>query len=391
MKKSVISCLLFLFALTATFGLVGCNKDNDKTAHRHAFTEQKAEQAYFASEATCTEPAKYYYSCSCGKSEGNNSHTFTSGKALGHQLGNWQTIDGKTVKKCTRNGCSYCETASQGLEYKVNQDDDTTCTITEKGTCTDKKITIPETIDGYTVTAIGEKAFKSYGIASVVIPDSVTSIAKSAFYECKHLLSVTIGSGVTFIGNSAFGGCETLVEIINNSSLNIEKGKRDNGDVAYNALNVKKGGASEIVAENDFLFYTYDNVNYLLSCLSESSILRLPENYNGQSYRIYKSAFFSSFDYSELIISAGATFIGNSSFSGNDKLRSVTIKNPEISIDKYAFAACRYLKKFIFNGTIQQWNNLKKSDDWDLYVGIENTGKSHPSYTVTCTDGTVNS
>ena len=46
---------------------------------------------------------------------------------------------------------------------------------------------------------------------SYTIPESVTSIGSSAFYNCDSLASVTIGNSVTSIGNSAFEDCDSLV------------------------------------------------------------------------------------------------------------------------------------------------------------------------------------
>ena len=47
----------------------------------------------------------------------------------------------------------------------------------------------------------------------IVIPNSVKSIGKSAFYGCSGLTSVTFGSGVTSIGNEAFSGCSGLTSV----------------------------------------------------------------------------------------------------------------------------------------------------------------------------------
>lgn len=49
---------------------------------------------------------------------------------------------------------------------------------------------------------------------SVTIPDSVTSIGSSAFYNCSSLTNVTIGNSVISIGSDAFYGCDSLTSIV---------------------------------------------------------------------------------------------------------------------------------------------------------------------------------
>ena len=72
------------------------------------------------------------------------------------------------------------------------------------GTCpTD--LVIPASIDGYSVTSIGDYAFSGNALTSVIIPDSVTSIGDHAF-SGNALTSVTIPDSVTSIGVGAFHG-----------------------------------------------------------------------------------------------------------------------------------------------------------------------------------------
>ena len=101
---------------------------------------------------------------------------------------------------------------SQGLKYWTKYDQ--TCVIMGIGTCTDQNVVIPPTIDGYTVTTIGNGAFRNCSeLTSIVIPDTVTGIEGGAFDYCTGLTSIEIPDSVTSIGDSAFRGCEGLTSI----------------------------------------------------------------------------------------------------------------------------------------------------------------------------------
>ena len=70
------------------------------------------------------------------------------------------------------------------------------------------------TIIPNSVTTIGRSAFSGCsGLTSVTIPNSVTTIGNFAFSDCTDLTSVTIPNSVTAIGNYAFFGCTGLTSV----------------------------------------------------------------------------------------------------------------------------------------------------------------------------------
>jgi hypothetical protein len=75
-------------------------------------------------------------------------------------------------------------------------------------------VTIPNNINGLTVTTIGLDAFNILtSLTCVTIPDSVTTIGINAFSSCYSLTNVTIGNSVTSIGVFAFGECYSLTSV----------------------------------------------------------------------------------------------------------------------------------------------------------------------------------
>lgn len=87
--------------------------------------------------------------------------------------------------------------------------------ITEFLPTTARAVTIPTSMDGHPVTAIGEGAFGGSTLTGLNIPKSVITISDDAFRDCTLLKSVDFedGSLLIHIGNSAFRGCSSLKEI----------------------------------------------------------------------------------------------------------------------------------------------------------------------------------
>lgn len=82
-------------------------------------------------------------------------------------------------------------------------------------TGSENEIAIPETIDGYTVTAIDEFAFfMNTVLTGITIPSTVEVIDDYAFFHCTSLSELNLpADGTLTIGTSAFEGCINLLEV----------------------------------------------------------------------------------------------------------------------------------------------------------------------------------
>jgi hypothetical protein len=106
-------------------------------------------------------------------------------------------------------------------DFKVFMKDGKSVVITEYAG-SKQAVRIPPTIQRLPVTRIGESAFSFKNLASVTIPDGVTTIEGLTFFSCTSLTGVTVPNSVTSIGREAFSGCTSLVSVtIPNSVIGI--------------------------------------------------------------------------------------------------------------------------------------------------------------------------
>ncbi len=190
-----------------------------------------------------------------------------------------------------------------GLHYSESGD---TVKITEYvGDATE--VEIPDTIDGKTVTEIGEYAFLSTNVESVKIPDGVTSIGMYAFRNCGALKNINIPESVTSIGQGAFFSCWNLENIKLPSGITsispetfVSCSKLTNITIPENVVSI--GNAA---------FY---------QCMSLSSI-EIPKNVTS----IGNNAFYQCISLSSIEIPKNVTSIGISALAECDKLADITV------------------------------------------------------------------
>ena len=68
---------------------------------------------------------------------------------------------------------------AEGFSYTVLENGN--CSVTGYTGGVTEDLVIPDTLDGYTVSAIGNQAFKGSAFVSIHLPDSVTTIESGAF------------------------------------------------------------------------------------------------------------------------------------------------------------------------------------------------------------------
>ena len=222
-------------------------------------------------------------------------------------------------------------------------------------------------------------------VTELIIPDGVTNINEHAFHGYGKIISVTISSSVNSIGESAFQGCH-IMEIINLSSLDIEIASTNHGMIASQAIEVHNG-ASKIIKVDDFAFYSYNDINYLIDYSGVESQLILPENFNGEKYIVGRYAFDYCDNLKNVIISKGVTSIEEFAFYACKNLQTVVICSEVESIGDHAYAFCESLSSITLGSDIKNigdsafydCNSLKyvyfagDENDWlNIIIGREN-------------------
>ena len=142
------------------------------------------------------------------------------------------------------NGLKWTYTASSGKATLSN-------VVKADGSALTGTLTIPATINGATVTAIGVNAFQNLGITKVQFPEGITTINYGAFADCTALESLTLPDSLTTIGGGgysgrgAFNGCTALKSVTFGAGLvTLSDGRNDNS--IYNPEEVTENGTVEI-------------------------------------------------------------------------------------------------------------------------------------------------
>ncbi|MBR3656069.1 MAG: leucine-rich repeat domain-containing protein [Prevotella sp.] len=240
--------------------------------------------------------------------------------------------------------------------------------------------------------------YESHNLREVIIGNEVTSISERAFENCENLSFVVIGSGLTTIGKGVFNNCQNLYSVV------IGSGVKTIEYDAFSNTNIKKAiwltntppsgssyaaGAINYVANNQFVFstkkevYVYpllssyfdvDGIRYVPVSLSDKTCDAIDcvryendnTNINIASTVSYKGISMTVnnimpyFGYANWFIE-NLTIdndgqIGNYSFYGCSRLKSVKLGSNVSSIGDYAFRGCSYLESVTIPNLVESIN-----------------------------------
>ena len=255
-------------------------------------------------------------------------------------------------------GSGYGKDGTPIVIYEYTTDEEGNATIT-KYNGSARGLVIPSALDGYTVVAIGNEAFRdNNNLRAVTIPDTVTNIGQLAFYWCKNLSDVTLSANLVRLGERAFSDCTSLTAITIPKTLESAGSSPFNNCTALSNITLEQGMTA--IASNLF-----KNCSGLVS-------ITIPDTVTS----IGTETFRNCANLERIIIPDTVTNIGPLAFCGCKNLSDVTLSANLVRLGERAFSDCTSLTAITIPKTLESagsspFNNCTALSNVTLEQGMK--------------------
>lgn len=239
----------------------------------------------------------------------------------------------------------------------------------------DVTVEVPEEINGIPVTRIYTSAFGTSNSEEIIIPESVKTIDKLAFYSCTNLKNLTI-KGAETIGESAFALCDALENITISGNC-----KEIQGDEPFiscqnlQSINVTDGDGA-YCSENGVLYNKEKTILLAYPASKPDKEFKVPDGVK----EISISAFCNN-NFLEKADLSGVERICAYAFEGSKSLSEAELSDSLKSVEIYAFADCPEMK------SIRVPASADEISDYAFGYRFDNSGNSSGTDNMTTVDG----
>lgn len=266
--------------------------------------------------------------------------------------------------------------AQQWGDFRYTESDNTITVIKYTGSA--EEIKLPSTIEGKPVVRIGKDAFQySTTLASLTIPESITSIGAGAFWGCSGLSSVTIPDSVASIEAGAFAACTGLL------SVSIPAGVTRIGAGIFcmcaSLTTIDVDQDNPFYSSQDGVLYTKDQTELLQYPAGKNGGFSLPDSV----ISVGDYAFRNCTGLTSVTIPGSVLSIGYGAFSYCTGLSGVTIDEGVSIIQGTAFYGCSGLIRAYFLGNAPEMGSDVFADcaqGFTVYFAGKSTGFTAPRW-----------
>ncbi|MBR3835979.1 MAG: leucine-rich repeat domain-containing protein, partial [Clostridia bacterium] len=286
---------------------------------------------------------------------------------------------------------------AEAVEDDVLSLSGTTATFTKCDPDASGHIVIPSSIDGRTVTAIGESAFLDCtGVTGVTIPDTVTYINKRAFKNCTALTSIELPDSIIDMEHSVFENCTSLESVVLSDNLTelpdetfmgcsslvsvtIPDGVTYLGAWAFadctSLKTVSIGSGVEAIGEGLFqgceslesVYYNGTRADWAkvmfdinTDSVKNAEIVFAPGNVSDSGacgdnvmWELYEDGTLVFFGSGAMALYASASDVPWNQYA--DSIKTVVIEQGVTGISGFAFSECSQVTDVYYGGTLAQW------------------------------------